>query len=135
MARFRRGGDTIGALDGGIVEHVGVSGAVVEAAVAFEGEGHRDRAVRAIKADGTRASIVETSLSPRREDVAICHHSLGGDDRFDNVGAVVANLPVETAVGKGKRYVPSLGAAVVDGRCVVGRGDGDKHRRDIDRVH
>ena len=97
-----------------IVDHIGVRMTIVEAAEAFEIERHCERAVCAIKSDGTWSAVIESGLRPGREDVASIHHSLGGDDRFDDVGAVVAFLPIQIAVGECQRDEASFCAAVVD---------------------
>jgi hypothetical protein len=126
--------DPVDARGGAGINHISVRSAVVKTVQAVKTKGHREETVRTVESDKSRVIVFVAGLCPRSEDIARPHHSLWRYYRLDNVGTVVTDLPVETAVRKSQWDITAFGAAVVTGDRVAGRGHCDWHGWNIHSV-
>ncbi len=71
------------------------------------------------------------SLVPRSKNIAGGKYSLQGDNGFNNVSTVEADLPVNGTGVEHQRVIPAFGTAVVSRGIVPSKGDSDRHRQNI----
>ncbi len=71
-----------------------------------------------------------SGLCPRCDYIAGCEDCLGGDNRFDHVSAIKANLPVDCSLWESQWEIALLGTAVIQ-RGLARGSNHDRHRGDV----
>ncbi len=100
--------------DWGFVDREDIRWEIVEAVAKIKVETHGSVAGVAVKTDLARMSIFEAGLCPRVKYITRRKNSLRGDNGFNRISAVEAELPVGGAVRQSKGKVTSPSAAVVE---------------------
>jgi hypothetical protein len=117
---------------GGGVHGVDIILAVVETVKVIQRNMHCEKAIRAVKLDGTRAAVFKFCLSPRLEYITRSQYCLWRKDGLDDIGTVKAELPVDQTVGARERSVPTFCTAEVLGDVCTIDSNQNGHRGNID---
>ncbi len=97
-------------------------------------DNHADEAIMTVKTNGPWPVIIVPRHRPRGKEVAGTKDGLWGDDCFNSVSRVVAQLPMNGTVREIQRNIAPFCATIIH-RCAIAiEGHRDGERGDVDGI-